>query len=90
MIRVAVAGCAGRMGKTLVQAIEDAPQLSLGAAFEHPGHSFIGADAGALVGIGDKGIMISAYPESQVGAFDVAWQIFVPAIARLWLLVQLV
>ena len=29
MIRVAVAGCAGRMGKTLVQAIEEAPQLSL-------------------------------------------------------------
>ena len=54
MIRVAVAGCAGRMGKTLVQAIEDSPQLVLGAAFEHAGHSFLGADAGALAGIATR------------------------------------
>jgi|TARA_B110000971_G_scaffold74524_1_gene76470 4-hydroxy-tetrahydrodipicolinate reductase len=78
MIRVAVAGCAGRMGKTLVQAIEEAPQLSLGAAFEHPGHSFIGADAGTLAGIGAKGILISADPESQVDAFDVVIDFTIP------------
>ena len=78
MIRVAVAGCAGRMGKTLVQAINEAPQLSLGAAFEHSGHSFLGADAGALAGIGDKGVAISADPESQVDVFDVAIDFTVP------------
>ena len=72
MIRVAVAGCAGRMGKTLVQAINVAPQLSLGAAFEHSGNSVLGADAGALAGIGDTGVVIVADPESQVDAFDVA------------------
>ena len=78
MIRVAVAGCAGRMGKTLVQAIEEAPQLSLGGAFEHPCHSFLGADAGALAGIGDKGIAISADPESQIDAFDVVIDFTIP------------
>ena len=34
MTRVAVTGAAGRMGKTLVQAIHNADDLSLGAAFE--------------------------------------------------------
>lgn len=78
MIRIAVAGCAGRMGKTLVQAIEESPQLSLGAAFEHPGHSFIGADVGALAGIGDKGVMVSADPESQTDTFDVVIDFTIP------------
>ena len=78
MIRVAVAGCAGRMGKTLVQAIEDSPQLVLGAAFEHAGHSFLGADAGALAGIGDKGVAISADVEAAIDAFDVVIDFTVP------------
>ncbi|MEQ8689887.1 MAG: hypothetical protein RIC89_03490, partial [Pseudomonadales bacterium] len=36
MIRVAITGAAGRMGKTLIQSIHEADDLTLGAAFEHP------------------------------------------------------
>ena len=35
MIRVAVAGAAGKMGRALIQAIDAADELTLGAAFEH-------------------------------------------------------
>ena len=35
MIRVAVAGAAGRMGKTLIQAISESDDLTLNAGFEH-------------------------------------------------------
>ena len=35
MIRVAVAGAAGKMGRALIQAIDEAEDLTLGAAFEH-------------------------------------------------------
>ena len=35
MTRVAVTGAAGRMGKTLVRAIHEAQDLTLGVAVEH-------------------------------------------------------
>ena len=38
MIRVAVAGATGRMGKTLIQAICESDGLTLTAGFEHADH----------------------------------------------------
>ena len=48
MTRVAITGAAGRMGRTLVQALEEVDALTLGAAFERPGQALIGADAPRL------------------------------------------
>ena len=48
MIRAAVTGAAGRMGKMLIEAIYSSKELTLTAAFEQPGLSVIGADAGDL------------------------------------------
>ena len=78
MTRVAVTGAAGRMGKTLVQAIGESEDLSLGAAFEHPKSQVIGADAGALAGMGDVGINIASDPESAIDSFDVVIDFTVP------------
>lgn len=78
MTRVAVTGAAGRMGKTLVEAIHDSEDLSLGAAFEHPDAEAIGRDAGALAGIGDLGISIGADPEKEARDFDVVIDFTVP------------
>lgn len=50
MTRIAITGAAGRMGRTLVQALEEVDALTLGAAFERPEQSLIGADAGELAG----------------------------------------
>jgi 4-hydroxy-tetrahydrodipicolinate reductase len=56
--RVAVTGAAGRMGRALIQALADAPGLTLGAAVERPGSSLLGADAGELAGLRRNGIVV--------------------------------
>jgi 4-hydroxy-tetrahydrodipicolinate reductase len=72
MIRVAVVGAAGRMGKALVQAVNDAEGLELSVATEYPDSSLIGVDAGELAGIGKLGVRL--IPDLAVGVedFDVA------------------
>ena len=42
MTRVAVTGAAGRMGKTLIQAIAATEDLRLGAALERPDSTLLG------------------------------------------------
>jgi 4-hydroxy-tetrahydrodipicolinate reductase len=70
MIRVAVTGAAGRMGRTLIQAIHQADDLALGAAFERPGSSLLGADAGELAGVGTMGVRVTDDPTEGADAFD--------------------
>ncbi len=55
MTRVAVTGAAGRMGKTIIEAVQQADHLSLTAAIVQPGSSLIGADVGELAGVGKLG-----------------------------------
>lgn len=71
MVRVAVTGAAGRMGRTLVQAIGEAEGLELGAAFEHPDSPGVGRDAGELAGTGACGVIVSVDPSTCVDDFDV-------------------
>ncbi|HTH93910.1 MAG TPA: 4-hydroxy-tetrahydrodipicolinate reductase [Rhodocyclaceae bacterium] len=49
-IRFAVAGCSGRMGRMLVDAVLSSADGELVVALEHTGSAFIGKDAGELVG----------------------------------------
>ena len=79
MIRVAVTGAAGRMGKTLIQAIEEADGLQLGAALEHPDHPAVGQDAGDIAGVGSLGVLINADAQLCIGDFDVVIDFTVPA-----------
>lgn len=56
MVRVAIAGCAGRMGRTnLAEALDD-PEIELVGGCERPGHPDIGRDLGTLAGRGPVGI----------------------------------
>ncbi len=71
MNRIAVVGAAGRMGKTLIEAIADADGVQLGAATERPGSSLVGADAGELAGVGKLGVTISDDLAAVVDDFDV-------------------
>ena len=68
--RVAVAGAAGRMGRTLVEACGRSDDVVLAAALEAPGKPFLGADAGALAGVGEAGVAIGDSLEKCAGAFD--------------------
>ena len=78
-IRIAITGAAGRMGKTLIQAIQEAPDLCLGAAFEHPDNPAVGTDAGEFCGVGKLDVAISADPGRELDAFDAVIDFTVPA-----------
>lgn len=71
MIKVAVTGAAGRMGKTLIEALSQATNAELAVAIEHPSSSLIGADAGEVAGIGKNGITIGSDLSAAVNDFDV-------------------
>ncbi|GIT27532.1 MAG: hypothetical protein CM1200mP41_35760 [Gammaproteobacteria bacterium] len=49
--RIAVSGVSGRMGRTLVEAIDMDSNSVLVHAFEQPGCDQIGMDAGAVAGL---------------------------------------
>lgn len=73
MLKIAVAGAAGRMGRSLIKAVarpDDArpktqkssgqPAVRLSAAVQREGSSLVGADAGEIAGIGNIGIPVAA------------------------------
>ena len=47
---IAIAGSSGRMGRALLEAVFQAPDLRLHAALERADSPFLGKDAGELVG----------------------------------------
>ena len=50
-LNVVIAGCAGRMGRALVEAVLQAPDMHLHAALERAGNPLLGRDAGEMVGV---------------------------------------
>jgi len=71
MRRIAVIGAAGRMGKTLIEAIHQTEGAALTAAIERPDSSLVGADAGELAGVGRLGVTISGSLQQVLDDFDV-------------------
>lgn len=57
-LRVAIPGCAGKMGRALVQALAAAPDLALAGASERPGAEACGMDAGTIAGLPPLGVTI--------------------------------
>lgn len=49
-MRIAIAGANGRMGRMLIQAVLDSPDLTLAVALARPGADVVGQDAGAFLG----------------------------------------
>ena len=62
MLKIAIAGAAGRMGRTLISAVHTAQDsnLVLSAAIARKGSSLIGVDAGEMAGISKIGIPVVA------------------------------
>ena len=46
VLKIGIVGAGGRMGRQLIQAVQNTENVILGAAFERKGSSLIGADAG--------------------------------------------
>lgn len=60
MMRIAVAGVAGRMGRTIVEAVSNAEGVVLGAASDRPASPALGQDAGTLCGLSPLGVTVVA------------------------------
>jgi 4-hydroxy-tetrahydrodipicolinate reductase len=71
MTRIAIAGAAGRMGKTLIEAVQQAAGAQLTAAFERKGGASVGIDAGDLIGVGKLGVVVTDDVSAKVNEFDV-------------------
>lgn len=57
MLRIAIAGATGRMGKTLVEIVANNPALTLGAASVLPQDKALGQDIGIVCGLGPLGVL---------------------------------
>lgn len=71
MRRIAVMGAAGRMGKTLIEAVQQTPGAGLTAAVDRPDSTLVGADAGELAALGRIGVPLSGNLDRVVEEFDV-------------------
>lgn len=71
MQRIAVMGAAGRMGKTLIEAVQQADGVCLGAAIDRADSSLIGADVGELAALGKLGVTLSGDLSAVLEQFDV-------------------
>ncbi|WP_300313208.1 4-hydroxy-tetrahydrodipicolinate reductase [uncultured Psychrobacter sp.] len=71
MINIGVIGAGGRMGRMLIEAVQDNPQTSLSAAIEREGSSLIGADAGEVAAIERLNIKIVDDLVSVIDDIDV-------------------
>ncbi len=78
MIRIAIVGAAGRMGKALVQAVTEAHDTQLTVATERAGSSLLGADAGEVAGIGTNGVILTDSVAAKLDDFDVLIDFTIP------------
>jgi len=80
-LRVAIVGASGRMGRQLIQAVQQKEGVALGAAIVRAGSSLIGSDAGEMAGVGHLGVRISDDLTAVVDDFDVLIDFTRPDIA---------
>ena len=77
--RIGITGAAGRMGRTLIEAIALAGEdLQLAAAIEQPESSLLGADASELSGQGKNGVVVVGSLDEVIADIDVLIDFTVP------------
>ncbi|MCG9678108.1 4-hydroxy-tetrahydrodipicolinate reductase [Vibrio sp. Isolate24] len=71
MVRIAIAGAAGRMGRNLVKATYLNSQSQVGAGSERPESSLVGVDIGELCGEGKFDVVLTDDLTKDIANFDV-------------------
>lgn len=69
-MKIGIIGCAGRMGRALIQQVLDTPGCSLAGGTEQPG-AFIGQDLGTLIGAAPLNIKVTEDPGALFAVSDV-------------------
>ena len=77
MVKIAIMGAAGRMGKTLIEAVNQAEGVQLTAGIIEASSSLVGADLGELAGAGKLGI--PAVASLEAADFDLLIDFTSPA-----------
>ena len=78
--RIAVNGAAGRMGRCLIQAVQQTEGLVLSAAIDRAESSLLGADAGELAGVGKLNVAISSDVAQATAESDVIIDFTLPEV----------
>jgi 4-hydroxy-tetrahydrodipicolinate reductase len=78
-MRIGIAGCAGRMGRMLMQTVLATDGASLAGGIERPGHGAIGADLGTLAGTAATGMAAGEDPALLFEASDAVIDFSSPA-----------
>lgn len=79
MVRIAVAGAAGRMGRNLVRATFLNQDARVGAGSERPESSLVGVDVGELCGEGKFDVVLTDDLVKEIDNFDVIIDFTAPA-----------
>jgi 4-hydroxy-tetrahydrodipicolinate reductase len=79
LTKIGVLGCAGRMGRMLLQEIISRPDAELAGGIEAPGNPAIGLDLGGLIGAKASGIIVGDDRDDLFAAADVVIDFTHPA-----------
>jgi len=71
MIKVLIAGAAGRMGRRITYMVNEHPNLQVAGGFEAPGNPHVGKDIGDVAGLGSLGVTIADSFEAVADSGDV-------------------
>lgn len=79
MLKIAVFGANGRMGRAVTRVVAASPDAEFVGACTEAGHATVGQDAGELAGLGQLGITVSGDAEQALAHADVAIDFTLPA-----------
>jgi 4-hydroxy-tetrahydrodipicolinate reductase len=79
LLKIGVVGASGRMGRMVVNIIAASEDCQLTGATEVPGSEHVGADAGALAGLGDNGIIVTEDAAAMFAGVDAVIDFTAPA-----------
>jgi 4-hydroxy-tetrahydrodipicolinate reductase len=78
-LRIGIVGCAGRMGRALIQEVARSKGCRLAGGSEQPGHPAVGRDLGALAGLEPLGLAVSDDAGKLFALSDAVLDFTVPA-----------
>ncbi|WP_193143179.1 4-hydroxy-tetrahydrodipicolinate reductase [Meridianimarinicoccus sp. MJW13] len=76
---IVVMGVSGRMGRMLVQTVQDNPKTHLSGAVERPGHDWIGRDLGEAMGGAATGVVVTGDAAAALDRADAVIDFTAPA-----------
>lgn len=78
MNKIAIFGANGRMGRVLIEAIDQSQNATLNAAFVRASSSMMGVDVGELAGIGQRGLTVTDANSADFSQIDIVIDFTLP------------